>query len=70
MESVHDIGADRTLLYRGDKLLDDLEVDIRLQKSHLDFPHCGLNVALCQTSLAAQVPEYFIQFIGQILKCH
>ena len=60
---MHDVFADGPFLNGLGELTDHLEIDVRFQQGHLDLTQRCLDVCFCQTSLAAQVPEYVIQLI-------
>ena len=60
IDAVHDLFTDCSFLHGVHKLFDNLEVDVRFQKRHLDFPHRGLDVALCELALAAQFVKYAV----------
>jgi hypothetical protein len=63
IQAVHDILADRSLLNGFDEVLDDLEIDIGFQKSHLYFAQGRFDIRFAEPSLAAQILKYVIQFI-------
>ena len=56
-------GALGHLVHEG---LDDLEVDVRLQKSQLDLPHARLHVGLGEFSLVAELLKSFGKLVGKI----
>ena len=60
-------GAFSHLFY---KVLDDLEVDVRLQQGEFDLAHGLLDVGLGEPALAAQALERLGKFIRQGFKCH
>ena len=43
-ERFHDLGGQAALLGLGDELLDDLEVDVRLEQRHADVAHRRIDV--------------------------
>ena len=61
LEHVRAGRAGGDLLY---EVLDDLEVDVRLQQGELDLTHGLLDVGLGETALAAQALKGLIQFVG------
>ena len=70
IQSIHHVLSDGSLLHILDELLYHTEVYIRFQKRHLDFLQRSLDIILCQSSLAAQVLKYILQFFGKTVKCH
>ena len=49
--------ADRALTNAGDEVLDDLEVDIRLEQCEPHVAHGGVDVGLADPALAGQAAE-------------
>ena len=70
IQAVHHVCTNGALLHGFDKLLHHTEVHVRFQKRHLHFLHGGLHIAFRQPSLAAQILEYILKFVGQAFKCH
>ena len=70
IQTAHDVLADRLRLNILRELLDDLEIDVRLKESHLDFLHGLVDIFLRQGSLGTEHLEYILQFFCKALKCH
>ena len=66
-ERIHHLGGEAALLGARDELLDDLEVDVGLQKREADLAHRGVDVLLGQAPLAAQAGEDALQAVGKVL---
>ena len=62
VQTVHHVLTDRALLHVSDEALYHLKVDVRLEKSHLDFPEGNLHVVFGKSSFAAQVFEHILKF--------
>ena len=56
-EALEDVGADRPLADAGHEVLDDLEVDVRLEQGEPDLAHRGVDVGLADAAAAGQVGE-------------
>ncbi len=63
-EAVHHLAADSSHAYAGDELLDDLEIDVRLQQRETHFAQRGVDIRLAQLSLASETVKYVLQFVG------
>ena len=63
IQTIHNILSDSLFLNGFRKLLNDLKVNIRFQKRHLNFLQCYLDISLCETALALQLLKYILQFI-------
>ena len=70
IQSAHNILTDCAFLYILDKFLNNAEVYIGFKQCHLDFLQCCLDIIFCQTTFAAQILEYVLQFFGKTVKCH
>ena len=57
VEPLQDVLAGRALAHLGDELLDDLEVDVRLEQREPDLAHRLRDRLLVEAALAAQVAE-------------
>ena len=63
IQTIHNILSDSLFLNGFRKLLNDLKVNIRFQKRHLNFLQCYLDISLCKTTFALQLFKYILQFI-------
>ena len=57
--------ADRPLADPGDEILDDLEVDVRLEQREPDVAHGGIDVGLADPALAGQAAERLAKTLAQ-----
>ena len=64
----HDLGGHAALLGLGDKLLDDLKVDVGLEQRHANVAHGRGDIDLGQLALAAQAVKCVVEAIAQRIK--
>ena len=64
-QALEDLGADGLLADAGDEVLDDLEVDVRLEQREPDLAHRGVDVGLADAAAAGQVAEGLAQALAQ-----
>src|SRR5918911_2798700 len=57
--------ADRALPDRGDEVLDDLEVDVRLQQGAADLSHRVIDVLLGELSFVADALKDIVEAIAE-----
>ena len=69
-EALEHIRPRRALGHLAHKVLDDLEVHVRLEQRELDLTHGLLDVGLREPALAAQAFERLGQLVRQGFKCH
>ena len=69
-EALEHIRARGALGHFAHKVLDDLEVHVRLEQRELDLTHGLLDVGLREPALAAQAFERLGQLVRQGFKCH
>ena len=67
-QRLHDLGGHAALLGLGDKLLDDLEVDVGLEQRHANVAHGRGDIGLGQLTLAAQAVKCVVEAIAQGIK--
>ena len=67
-EALEHLAAHRALRDLGHEVLDDLEVDVRLQQRELDLAHAGLDVGLGQLAFVPKFRESLRHFVDQALK--
>ena len=64
----HDLGGHAAFLGLGDKLLDDLKVNVGLEQRHANIAHGRSNIGLGQLTLAAQTVKCIVEAIAQRIK--
>src|SRR5207248_2970732 len=64
-EALGHVRADRALAHRRDKVLDDLEVDVRLEQGEPDLPHRARDRLVVEAPAAAKVAERGLQLVGE-----
>ena len=69
-EALEHIRARGALGHLAHKVLDDLEVHVRLEQRELDLTHGLLYIGLREPALAAQAFERLGQLVRQGFKCH
>ena len=69
-EALEHIRARGALGHFAHKVLDDLEVHVRLEQRELDLTHGLLYIGLREPALAAQAFERLGQLVRQGFKCH
>ena len=69
-EALEHIRARGALGHFAHKVLDDLEVHVRLEQRELDLTHGLLHVGFREPALAAQAFERLGQLVRQGFKCH
>ena len=57
-EALHHLFADARVRARGDELLDDFEVDVRLQQGEAHFAQGSVDVGLAQFALAGETVKH------------
>ena len=67
-QRLHDLGGHAALLGLGDKLLDDLKVDVGLEQRHANVAHGRGDIGLGQFTLAAQAVKCVVEAIAQRIK--
>ena len=67
-EAFEHLAAHRALRDLGHEVLDDLEIDVRLQQRELDLAHAGLDVGLGQLAFVPKFRESLRHFVNQALK--
>ena len=67
IQSVHHVLSDCTLLQPLYKLLYDFKVYIRLQKCHLHFFQCRLDIVFRQTTFASKILKYVSEVLSDKL---
>ena len=67
-QRLHDLGGHAALLGLGDKLLDDLKVNVGLEQRHADVAHGRGDIGLGQLALAAQTVKCVVEAIAQGIK--
>jgi hypothetical protein len=67
-EAAEDFLVDGPIAHPIDERLDDLEVDVRLEQRHPDFPECQLDGLFREPSLPADAAENVLQACGKGLK--
>ena len=60
-----DVGPDRPLADARDEVLDDLEVDVRLEQRQADLAHRGIDVGLADPAAAGQGAERLAQPLAE-----
>ena len=60
-----DFGSQRLLLHRRRELLDDLEIDVRLQQGKPDLAHGAVDVVVGQGAALPDALERLLKFLGQ-----
>ena len=63
-EAGHDLLSQRPFLDAGDKRLDHLVMNIRLQKGHADLLQAVRNIRLGQLAVAFQFFEYCVKLVA------
>ena len=63
VEALQDVLAGRALPHLGDEVLDDLEVDVRLEQREPDLAHRLRDRLLVEAALAAQVAEGVLELV-------
>jgi hypothetical protein len=63
VEPLQDVLAARTLLDLGDKVLDDLEVDVGLEQREADLAHGLRDLLVVETALPAEVAEGVLKLV-------
>ena len=56
---------DRAFAHAADEVLDDLEVDVRLEQRQPDLAHRGIDVGLADPAPTGQVAERLAQSLAQ-----
>ncbi len=64
-QAVEDLGAGRALAHAGHEVLDDLEVDVRLEQRQAHLAHGGIDVGLADSPAARQGTEGLAQPLAQ-----
>jgi hypothetical protein len=67
-QGLQDVGADRLLADAADEVLDDLEVDVRLEQRETDLAHRGIDVRLADAATAGQVGERLAKALAQAVE--
>ncbi len=67
-KALRHLDAGGTLLHARDEILDDLEVDVRLEEGEADLPHRLGKVLFGQRSMAPEVAEGRLQLVGKRVK--
>ncbi len=65
VELADQLRAQAALLDLGGELLDDLEVDVRLEQGQADLAHRRVDVLLAQRAVLAQVAERGLELLGE-----
>ena len=64
-QAAQDVGPDRPLADPRHEVLDDLEVDVRLEQAEPDLAHRGIDVGLADPAAAGQVAERLAQALAE-----
>ena len=64
-QALEDLVADGLLADARDEVLDDLEVDVRLEQREADLAHGGIDVGLADPAAAGQVAERLAQPLAE-----
>jgi hypothetical protein len=67
-EALRHLDAGRALLHARDEVLDDLEVDVRLEQSEPDLAHGLREVLFGQRPVPSEVAEGRLQLVGKRVK--
>jgi hypothetical protein len=68
LEPLEDVLPERALAYGSDKLLDDLEVDVRLEKRETDLARGTRDRLLVEPRAAPEVAEGVLQSVGECVE--
>ena len=68
VQALEHVGADGPLAHAGDEVLDDLEVDVRLEQGKADLAQGDVEVGLGDAGLAAQALGDGLQARGEGLE--
>ena len=68
VEALEHLLADGTLAHSGDEVLDDAEVDVRLEQRQAHLAQGGIDVRLGNAAAATQAAEDAAQSFGKIVK--
>ena len=67
-QALEDLGSDRLLADAGDEVLDDLEVDVRLEEAEPDLAHRGVDVRFADAAAAGQVGKGLAKALAQAVE--
>ncbi len=67
-QAAEDLGSNSSLADARDEVLDDLEVDVRLEERQADLAHGGVDVRLAHSATTGQVAECLAKAIAQAVE--